>query len=164
MHKASQPDQWTVIPYPAVEGKPMVVRIISISIWLNRRRLARWRPGCLSGGWKAASSRPRWMKMSNTVPLGQTVESILGGFRSENPQWRRLLTFNLSHSPSRPGSMGVDRWCLGMAPNKYYSRILPWLISLPSWLRWTRRGRITQPKGAMNTPLPKVTIYTGWRL
>jgi ABC-type glycerol-3-phosphate transport system substrate-binding protein len=87
MHKVSHADQWTVIPFPVVEGKPLVVAD-DINFYLVKSSPARQMAAWLFIRWMESSEQQaRWMQLSNTVPLGISVQAILGGFRSENPQW-----------------------------------------------------------------------------
>src|SRR5450759_501821 len=87
MHKVSHPDQWTVFPYPVVEGKPLVVAD-DINFYLVKSSPARQMAAWLFIRWmESGEQQVRWMQLSNTIPLGQSVQAILGGFLSENPQW-----------------------------------------------------------------------------
>ncbi len=90
MQREGSEDNWEIIPFPGIEGQPVLVSGFSYGVLESdpERDLAAW----LFIRWLSEpAQQARLLKASGTYPLGSEVMTLMNEYTSEHPQWERAV-------------------------------------------------------------------------
>ncbi len=114
--KANRFDQWTVLPFPGVNGEP-VLNLYGASCGILKsepeQQLASW----IFVKWLLQpENQARFIEASGYLPVSQSAFDNLTDYAEEHPRWAQAVEF-IPYARTEPalGSWGVGRWAFGDA-------------------------------------------------
>ncbi len=130
MQNAASSDEWTLIPFPGVEGEALVAYGPDYIILRSSdvEQLAAW----LFIRWMAAPERQaRWVETTDLLPLRASVLEMIAPYRAAAPQWDEAVSYlPLAQGTPQLASWGQARYLLEDGLNFIFQADLP-LEGLP---------------------------------
>jgi ABC-type glycerol-3-phosphate transport system substrate-binding protein len=126
-------DEWTVIPYPGLQGSVLVTYGPSYSVLksTSERQLAAW----LFARWLLLpESQSQWVETTGLFPLRNSVLDMIGPYRQASPQWEAACGYlSLAQGVPQMASWRKIRYILEDGMTVFFQDNLP-VDKLPSML------------------------------
>jgi len=119
--EAGEDDEWTSIPFPSVEGQP-VITVYGLSLAIPRsspeEQLAAW----LFARWLTQpENQAEWVELTSYFPTRASTLDHIDDYVRQYPQWEAAVEL-IPYSRYEPAvsSWGVVRWVLGDAAGQLF--------------------------------------------